>query len=251
MMMVCVLSALALTATAQTKVIAHRGYWKTEGSAQNSIAALNKAAEAGVYGSEFDVQLTKDGVVVVNHDDSIQGKIICETPYADLAEIRLANGEQIPTLADYLKAGKELPNLQLILEIKPLPTKEAEDLAVKTAVEMVKEMQMEKQVEYISFSMNVCERLVEATPSSEIAYLGSKLSPAEIKAKGMSGIDYYFKAFEIHPEWVEQAHQLGMKVNVWTVNDPDMMKKMADLKVDFITTDQPVEAKELTTAGNE
>lgn len=58
---------------AQTKVIAHRGYWDCEGSAQNSITALNKAHEVGAYGSEFDVSITADGIPVVNHDDSIQG----------------------------------------------------------------------------------------------------------------------------------------------------------------------------------
>ena len=63
-----------------------RNYWKAEGSAQNSIAGLKKAAEAKVYGSEFDVQLTADGVVVVNHDDAIDGLVIGETAYDKLKE---------------------------------------------------------------------------------------------------------------------------------------------------------------------
>ena len=67
------LSAFALVACfmglqAQTQVIAHRGFWKTEGSAQNSITALEKAAEEKLYGSEFDVQVTLDGKLIVNHD---------------------------------------------------------------------------------------------------------------------------------------------------------------------------------------
>ena len=61
----------ALSIQAQTQVIAHRGYWKAEGSAQNSLASLRKAAEAKVYGAEFDVQMTADGIVVVNHDNTI------------------------------------------------------------------------------------------------------------------------------------------------------------------------------------
>ena len=51
LMMAFAMCAVTLTGTAQTKVIAHRGYWKCEGSAQNSIASLTKAAEAKVYGS--------------------------------------------------------------------------------------------------------------------------------------------------------------------------------------------------------
>ena len=65
---------------AQTKVIAHRGFWNTEGSAQNSLTSLRKAAEARLYGSEFDVQMTADSIIVVNHDNAIRGYIIEKTP---------------------------------------------------------------------------------------------------------------------------------------------------------------------------
>ena len=83
---------------AQTRVIAHRGYWDCEGSAQNSITALVKSAEAGVYGSEFDVSITADGVPVVNHDDDIQGHVIETSRYADIKDLKLPNGETLPTL---------------------------------------------------------------------------------------------------------------------------------------------------------
>ena len=68
--------SMPVFASAETKVIAHRGFWKTEGSAQNSITALKKAAEINVYGSEFDVLITSDGIPVVNHDDTIEGLVI-------------------------------------------------------------------------------------------------------------------------------------------------------------------------------
>ena len=88
---------------AQTQVIAHRGFWKTEGSAQNSITALVKAAEAKLYGSEFDVLMTIDGILVVNHDNIIEGMFIPETPYKKLKKLRIKNGEKLPTLKSYLK----------------------------------------------------------------------------------------------------------------------------------------------------
>ncbi|CCZ69295.1 glycerophosphoryl diester phosphodiesterase [Bacteroides sp. CAG:702] len=241
----CACALFALAAQAQTQVIAHRGFWKAEGSAQNSITALKKAAEAQVYGSEFDVQLTKDGIVVVNHDDTIGGYTIAETDYATLKDLKLKNGETLPTLEDYLKAGKQLPDIQLILEIKPHKTEAQENRISADCVKMVKEMGMEKQVEYISFSMHVCEQLVKLTPGSEIAYLKSDIAPKDIKAKGMTGIDYYYKVFDKHPEWVKEAHDLGMKVNAWTVDETTDMQKLIDLKVDYLTTDQPLEAKEL------
>lgn len=241
----CACALFALTGQAQTQVIAHRGFWKTEGSAQNSITALKKAAEAKVYGSEFDVQLTADGIVVVNHDDTINGLTIADTKYAQLKDLKLKNCETLPTLADYLKAGKQLPGIQLILEIKPHKTKELEDQAASACVKLVKEYGLEKQVEYISFSMNICEQLAKLTPGAEIAYLKSDIAPKEVKAKGLTGIDYYYKVFDKHPEWVKEAHDLGMKVNVWTVNQNEDMQKLIKLGVDYITTDQPLEAKEL------
>lgn len=230
---------------AQTQVIAHRGFWKTEGSAQNSIIALEKAAEAQLYGSEFDVLMTADGKVVVNHDSSIEGMVIAETPYKKLKNIRIKNGEKLPTLKNYLKKGKKL-DIQLILEAKPLPTKEMEDEAIAKMVKMVKKMGLEKQVEYISFSLNMCEQLAKLTPESEIAYLEGNIAPSELKKKGINGIDYHLNVIlNKHPEWVEEAHRLGMKVNVWTVNNESDMKKLIDMKVDYITTDQPLELKNL------
>lgn len=244
-LMACACALFTLAGQAQTQVIAHRGFWKTEHSAQNSITALNKAAESKLYGSEFDVQLTADGVVVVNHDDTIQGFTIGKTNYDNLKGLQLKNGETLPTLADYLQAGKKQTGIQLILEIKPHKTKEQEDQIAETTVRMVKEYGLEKQVEYISFSMNICEQLVKLTPNSAIAYLKSDIAPKELKAKGINGIDYHYKAIEKHPEWVDEAHELNMKVNVWTVNNLKDIQKMIDLKVDYITTDHPLETTDL------
>ena len=243
------ISAIALLACiigmqAQTQVIAHRGFWKTEGSAQNSITALEKAAEEKLYGSEFDVQVTLDGKLIVNHDAKFQGFVIAETPYKQLKKIRLQNGEKLPNLKKYLKKGKKL-DIQLILEIKSHKSKEVEDKMAADIVKMVKKMGLEKQVEYIAFSLNVCEQLAKLTPESEIAYLNGDITPAELKKKGINGIDYHYNVIEKHPEWVKEAHDLGMKVNVWTVNKEDMMKKLIDRKVDYITTDQPLETKKL------
>ena len=237
------ISAIALLACivgmqAQTQVIAHRGFWKTEGSAQNSITALEKAAEEKLYGSEFDVQITLDGKLIVNHDSKFQGFVIADTPYKDLKKIRLQNGEKLPTLKKYLKKGKK-QDIQLILEIKSHKSKEVEDKMAADIVKMVKKMGLEKQVEYIAFSLNVCEQLAKLTPESEIAYLNGDVTPAELKKKGINGIDYHYNVIEKHPEWVKEAHDLGMKVNVWTVNKEEDMKWCIEQGVDFITTNEP------------
>ncbi len=243
----CAMLAFSLSTIAQTKIIAHRGYWKADGSAQNSITALVKAAEAKVYGSEFDVQLTADKNIVVNHDDSINGMAVSDVSYAKLKQVKLKNGELLPTLDDYLKAGKAHPSIKMILEIKPHRTADEENTVTALTVRKVKEMGMEDQVEYISFSMNICEQLVRLTPSSQISYLRSDVAPKDLKAKGINGIDYYYKVLAQKPEWIKEAHNLGMKVNAWTVNEPDDIRSMHNLNVDFITTDIPVEAKKIVT----
>lgn len=231
---------------AQTRIIAHRGYWKTEGSAQNSLTALRKAAEAQVYGSEFDVLMTADGVVVVNHDDNIGTQAIVRTPYREIEDHRLPNGETLPTLQAYLEEGKRLKGLQLILEIKPAPDKAHEDRTVETVVKQVKELGLEARTEYISFSLNVCEQLVRTVQgASDIYYLNGDLTPEEAKEKGFTGIDYEYTVFRKHPEWVKEAHDCGLKVNTWTVNRKKDLKRMRDLGVDFITTDHPEEAARL------
>ncbi len=233
---------VAMAMAAQTRVIAHRGYWKCEGSAQNSIASLMKAAQYHAYGAEFDVQMTRDKEIVVNHDPTISEYKIAETDYSVLRTIRLKNGETLSTLDDYLNVGKQLPNLRLVLEIKPHDTPELENEATAIIVEKVKALNLEAQVDYISFSCNICEQLVALTPDSEISYLMGDLTPAEAKAKGFDGIDYNYGVFVKHPEWIEDAHALGMVVNAWTINTPERIQELIDKKVDYITTDHPLEA---------
>ena len=64
---------IGLSAVAQPKIVAHRGHWRTAGSAQNSIASWHKADSVGVYGAEMDVWMNADGGLVVNHDQTFKG----------------------------------------------------------------------------------------------------------------------------------------------------------------------------------
>ena len=233
------------SAFSQTKVIAHRGYWDCEGSAQNSITALNKAHEVGVYGSEFDVLITADGIPVVNHNDSIQGFCIETSLYEEIKDLKLKNGETLPTLEDYLIQGKQNKGTQLILEIKPHKRVFNEDRAVTAILALVQKYQLEEQVEYISFSMNICKELIRRAPAAQVAYLRGEVSPADLKVLGFTGLDYHYKVFEKNPTWIQEAKNAGLTVNVWTVDDPAVMQSMIEQNVDFITTDKPEQLKEI------
>lgn len=231
---------VGLTAMAQPKIVAHRGYWRTEGSAQNSITSLQKAAAVGCYGSEFDVWITADGVPVVFHDATIDGIRIEDTTFATLMNHRLQNGEFIPTLQQYLTEGSKIEGCQLILEIKPHRNEVRDKRIADMCVELVRSLGLEKKTEYISFSKVVCQRLHEITPDSKVAYLNGELAPAQIKEMGLTGIDYNEKVFVKHPEWLQEAKQLGVEVNVWTVDGEENLRHHANLEgVDLITTNDP------------
>lgn len=231
---------VGLTAVAQPKIVAHRGYWRTDGSAQNSITSLQKAAAVGCYGSEFDVWLTADGVPVVFHDATIDGIRIEDTTFATLMNHRLQNGEFIPTLQQYLTEGSKIEGCQLILEIKPHRNEVRDKRIADMCVELVRSLGLEKKTEYISFSKVVCQRLHEITPDSKVAYLNGELSPAQIKEMGLTGIDYNEKVFVKHPEWLQEAKQLGVEVNVWTVDGEENLRHHVNLEgVDLITTNDP------------
>ena len=236
----------ALSAGAQnTKVVAHRGYWDTPDNAQNSITALETAQKIPVYGSEFDVNMTSDGVMVVSHGPKLESiPDVQKASYKEVKKVRLKNGEKVPTLKQYLKQGKK-GNIKLIFELKVHPAGEIENAAVRKSVEIVKKMKLENQVEFISFSLEACKQLAQLMPECMVQYLNGKIPPKELKEMGIMGLDYHYSNFEQNPQWVKEAHDLGMIVNVWTVNKEEMMQKMIDLKVDYITTDAPEKALEL------
>ena len=231
----------SITALAQPKVVAHRGYWDCEGSAQNSIKALEMAAQIGAYGSEFDVNITADGILVVNHDATINGIRIEDNPYEAIREVKLKNGEILPTLAQYLETAQNFPALQLIFEIKGHKIPENEDRCVDASVAMVKSMGLQERTEWISFSMRVCERIHKLLPHAKVAYLNGTESPLQIKERELTGIDYNQSIFTKHPEWLDEAYQNGVEVNVWTVDGEELLRKFAgDKRIDIITTNKPV-----------
>jgi glycerophosphoryl diester phosphodiesterase len=236
-----VLSTIFLSA--QTQLVAHRGFWKTNpNTAQNSIESLKNAQKLKVYGSELDVRMSKGGVLVVNHDEHINGVEVSETLFKDLKIEKLSNGEQIPTFESYLKQGKKSKIVKLIVELKPAKNPELENELVAKALKMVSDKKMQNRVEYISFSLNICKEIKKKNPKAIVQYLAGDQSPSEIKNLGIDGIDYHFNVFlEKQPTWLEEAKNLGLITNVWTVNDVAVYQKLVEMGVGFVTTDIPNE----------
>jgi len=223
-----------------TKVVAHRGFWKAEGAAQNSIAALVAAAEAGCYGAELDVNMTADGVLVVNHDFTFHGYEIHETPYDTLKDLTLKNGEVLPTLDKYLEAAQAYPNLKLIFELKSRGDSLYEARAIPASIEALNRYGITERTEIISFSLTACQLYARLLPDNMVEYLTGTKTPAELKEMDINGLDYHYTVFDKHPEWIEEAHKLGMICNAWTVDKEEDINRMLGLGVDFITTNEPL-----------
>jgi glycerophosphoryl diester phosphodiesterase len=230
--------AAAIAANAQ-EVICHRGYWDAEGSAQNSIRSLVKADSIGAWGSEFDVWMTRDGKLVVNHDETFGGITIETAKWKQLKDLRLENGEPLPLLESMLNCGKQLTT-RLIVEMKPHTDKQQEKEAARKIVKMVKKLKLQDRVEYITFSYAGMLELKRLAPAgTPVYYLNGELPPRQLKPLGMAGIDYNIGVMRANPEWIDEAHSLGMKVNVWTVNSERDMDWCINYGVDFITTNAP------------
>lgn len=224
---------------AAPKVIAHRGYWNTKGASQNSIRSLVKADSIGCYASEFDVWMTPDSVLIVNHDPTINGIEIQNTPSDIVLKEKLSNGETVPTLEQYLQAASKL-NTRLVCELKTHDSRKREKAAVKATLKMIKKYGLENRTDYIVFSKDAFKEYIKQAPKGTAVYfLNGDYVPAQIKHAKGRGIDYSLKVMKKHPEWIKQCHDLGLEVNVWTVNEKADMEWCIENGVDYITTNEP------------
>ena len=229
------------------KIVAHRGYHKA-GHPHNSIAALKAAQElGGVHAVELDVWITSDGVAMVNHDSKYPGDshVIETSSHDELSGVTLSNGETVPTLEAFLEQAAKDEKTGLIIEIKSHSSEANTFRAVDESIRLVKEKGLESRTSYIAFSYNACKRIVAAHPEYNVQYLGGNVTPDKVKADGIKGIDYSGSVLTNHPEWVTEAHSLGLEVNVWTINTQAQMMQFINAGVDYITTDDPPALKDL------
>ncbi|MCQ2177781.1 MAG: glycerophosphodiester phosphodiesterase [Bacteroidales bacterium] len=230
-------------------IVAHRGFWQCDegGFSENSIAALKAAQDYGFWGSECDIHITADNVIIVNHDDKINGKLIWDHNYADFDKDLLPNGEKRPTFQQYLEQLSRSTVTKLVIEFKIQKNQEREDLMVDNTIKMLKEYGLydPKRVAFISFGRHMCQKIAAEHPQFINQFLSGKIAPATMASEKINGIDYHYSNFELWPEFVGAAHDLGMTVNAWTVDKEDKIQKMIDLKVDAITTNTPLKVREL------
>ena len=236
-----------------TEIFAHRG---ASGYApENTLEAFRLAMEQGADGIELDVHLTKDGEVVVIHDETLnrtsngQGKVRDYT-LEELKKFSFHNhmekyqGVQIPTLKEALNLVKN-SRIKVNIELKT-GIYWYEGIEEKT-MDIVKTMGMEDRVIYSSFNHYSIQKVLEQNSDAETAYLFSDVPlnmekyAKDTGVKGLHPAVYHLKM----ADFLETYMKSGLKVRVWTVNNKEDMKMFIDAGVDAIITNYPKVSVEL------
>lgn len=249
----------ALLAQSKPAIVAHRGGAKE--FTENTVEAFQRAAHIGAAAIETDIRLTKDGVVVIYHDDNVgrvegmpfgtKGPLVADVNYAEMTAKSLQpvgedkGGRKVPTFKDVLD---KVPSVLLNVELKRCPR--FEELVDKT---------MAILKNHPAFDRVVLEAPDLATAQKLRAGLGTNLK-LHINPGYDSSVPYdeavkKVIAFKPHSlsisykklswEIVDLAHKAGVEVWVWTVDDPGIAQAAALLGADAIKTDKPTMLLEL------
>ena len=180
-----------------------------------------------------------------NHDESFQGVKIEESTYQEVHKLKLENGETMPELQDLFEIINDESSTKLIIEIKSHSSKERNYAVVDSTLSLVTRNHLEDKVEYISFNLNICQRLAEKAPYAYVSYLSGKKSPEALAKLGITGLDYTLENYRSNPEWIEEARQLSLITNVWTIDNLAEIIEVNNLGIDYITTNYPERAMEV------
>ena len=235
-----------------TKIFAHRGSKGTH--PENTLASFKEAVRVGSDGIELDVHLTKDGHLVVIHDETVDrttngtGEIRTLT----LAEIKAMDagswfhnkyaGEKIPTLEEVLLLLTELGfNGQLNIELK------TDVIQYKGLVEKCLALQSAKDwpfaIVYSSFNPYTLVELKEANPSQEIGLLFESKEWAD-KGDAMLEKESYHPDLKLL-DWAIEWNRNQLPLRVWTVNEDTDINRCFELLIEAIFTDYPEKALQL------
>jgi len=221
-------------------VIAHRA--GAHDGPENTLLALERAIESRADMAEIDVQRTKDGVVVVNHDADLMRmardpRKIAMTDYADFANARLGHDDdpsddrRLARLDEFLERAHG--RIRLAIELKYYGWDEQLGPQV---VSEIRARHAEADVMLISLSLQAIEQVRRLAPEIENGYLSSvsvgSLDGLPVKALALS-------RQRSTAQTISDAHARRLQVYVWTLNDASGMVEMIGRGADGIITDDP------------
>lgn len=229
-----------------TKVIAHRG--NMYAAPENTLPSIRHAIEEGVDAVEIDVQLTKDGVVVLHHDFTLERLAgvplsVHDLTFSELAGLDLygiAGGmptARIATLSQVLQEVKG--KTKLVIEIKPYGDKR--ELA-RSTVELIAAENMAEDVYVQSFDSEVLRIVRELMPELKIAQI---LFAAAGNVSALDVDIYTINQTMLSDRFLKRAHEANREVWVWTVNIERNMREVLKYDVDGIITDYPAKLRSI------
>ena len=225
------------------KTIAHRGY--VAKGVENSIEALEGAAEVGADYVEFDIILTKDNKFVVMHDFNLKrlvglNKRVQDMNFDEVVGLTIKQGDftsKIPSLEEFVNKAKEL-NMNLVIELKPHGAEPPNYIDI--LIDEVKRLKLENY-KFMSLNSKVMEELETKVPNLETGYV----IPLQFGNFHHSNVDFFvIEDFSYRDHLVEQARKENKQVFVWTINNPALITKYLQSPADGIITDEPELVKE-------
>lgn len=223
------------------KVIAHRA-GGNEGK-ENTLSGLEAAWTAGAYGSEIDIQRTKDGFYIINHDSTFK-RVAGDSRKPEqmtLKEVKRlrVDGEPVPTFEEMLISSKG--RLVLFTELKG---NTADKQMADDAVRLVKQYQMEDECVLISLKYDVIDYIETNYPEINTGFL----TFASLGKTAKLNCDYIgLEEESATVDAIEAIHNEGKKALVWTANEEGYQKHFLCTDVDGIITDNVSQAIGLAT----
>lgn len=229
-------------------MMAHRGY--SAAAPENTIESLQAAIDIGVQSVEFDVQMTKDGEIILLHDDSLDRTTgyhakVWDVTYDEIKDLDASVGYRketdnpdyptthIPTLDETLKTIKD-SGLYCNIEIKR--TGHDDGIEAKT-VQIIRDNDFLNQCDVTSQDYATLEAVRAADPDVLTAYT-TVIGLGDIENLDAADIISIQESFATYQE-VQRLHASNKRVFVWTINDEDVMEKLISLNVDAILTNDP------------
>lgn len=230
-----------------TKIIAHRG---ASGYApENTLEAFKLAMEMKADGIEMDVHLTKDGQVVIIHDEKIDRTsngvgYIKDYTYEELLSFNFNHHMEqyehckLPLLSELLLMIKEseiLLNIELKTDFYSYPGIE------EKVIDLVKEYGVEDQIIYSSFNHYTLMKIKEINKEARIGllYAEGMVKPWDYASHVQAeALHPFYPNLQI-PQYMEECHQHNIIVNAWTVNKREDMKSLIKMEIDGIITNYP------------
>ena len=245
---------------ANNLVFAHRGL--TENTVENTIPSFQKALSLGTDVLETDVQLTRDGFVVLFHDDDLsrlagRPERIQDLTLEELQKIALPRdcAEQcssIPTLEEFLKAFPDQPtNIELKNDSKELARKVATLLAQRQDRKdvIVGSAHGDALDEFRRHSSQPTSAYTSEVIHASICYLLEARCVFDFQALQIPYRENsILPALRADPEFIQWARTRGLRTHYWTINDPAQMETLVLRKVDGLMTDFPQKALDVRKA---